>query len=205
MPFSHTDFAAKFPYVFHLTARCNLTKIAHDRKLNCASTFLSVPKRRLKRREHLQVVIDDHTISIRDQAPLYEGNVALSPGTTFADFVNLLNERIFFWPGNDTPIPSGRNHFARYAHENPVILRIPTEDLFAANTASHIEFCKYNSGAPRCNRGQKSPRGPETFLPADTFPHAVRAVCEVTLRPAAVLPATTQVGNISLTEWQALS
>src|SRR5262245_16629406 len=45
---------------------------------------------------------------LKDQAPLIERNIALSPDWQFADFVQYQNEHVFFWPGTaDGAIKAG--------------------------------------------------------------------------------------------------
>src|SRR5439155_7137821 len=100
---------------------------------------------------------------IRDQWPLYAGNIALEARCSFEDIIQLLNERVFFWPGWHTgPIGYGRRHFERYENESPAILRVPTEKLYAANSDASPQYCRYNSGLPRCSNGLGRPRGTST-------------------------------------------
>ena len=124
---------------------------------------------------------------LRDQAPLREGNAALDGGWTFADLVEDLNGRVFFWPGTERrPIPDGQRHFERYADESIAVLMVDTTALFAANGGA--TFCRYNSGSPRWSGGRPSPRGPGTFVAAADAPFTAGQVVEVTFRNTVVLP-----------------
>jgi hypothetical protein len=76
-------------------------------------------------------------INIRDQQPLYAGNILLDGGWSFEDMIQSLNERVFFWPGTAYgPIEHGRRHYQRYADESPIIIRASTSEMYAANPDS---------------------------------------------------------------------
>lgn len=115
---------------------------------------------RVKRRDHELITIGDDVIRVRDQAPLHEGNAAFPVGYTFGDFIENLNSRVFFWPGNcDGPISYGIRHFERYRDERPVIIRASVESVMKANPDAEPQFCAYNSGSPRCSKGKKESPG----------------------------------------------
>ena len=140
------------------------------------------------------IAIGEHTVILRDQAPLYEGHVALADGWIFDDLLADLNRRVYFWPDDtDAPIDYGRRHFARYATPGhpyeSIILRIPFASLLATNPDNPPLFSQYNSGSPRHNQGLASPRGPRTFLPAADFPLTPSRVVEITFVATVALPA----------------
>jgi hypothetical protein len=160
---------------------------------------------RVRRRSHEEIAINGTRISLRDQAPLYERNLDLSGGYSFADFVASLNSRVFFWPGTASgPNSCGVGHFERYKEERPRILRIASNSLFAANPWVEPLFCRYNSGAPRCSNGKKSPRGPDTFLDIGHFIGTPSQVVEVTFDREVLLPANTEVGALPQGPWAPL-
>ncbi|MCB9841597.1 MAG: hypothetical protein H6809_08120 [Phycisphaeraceae bacterium] len=131
---------------------------------------------------------------LRDQAPLHPSNMDLRDGMSFPDYIRLLNDRVFFWPGDERgPIPSGRNHFARYREEACQVIVCPTESLFRANDGRRAEFCRFNSGAPRFSGGKAPPRGRQTFRRAFEFDGTASDVIEVTWTDAAKLPADMRV------------
>ena len=120
MPFALDDFVAKRPYLYHLTARANLPYLRAERRLHSTTALLHAaglePLNRTKRKEMRSIAIGEHTVILRDQAPLYEGHVALADGWIFDDLLADLNRRVYFWPDDtDAPIDYGRRHFARYA------------------------------------------------------------------------------------------
>ena len=193
------------PFLYHLTSEKNVESIRNTMVLRSAVHFLPPQASRSKRFSHVLVPTGTTSVHIRDQAPLYEGNTTLQGGWSFADLIYCLNEKVFFWPGNSiAPIQYGRNHFARYAHEKPAILRAPTSDIIALNGIDRLRFCRYNSGAPRCNNGVGSPRGPKTFSPAAECTFGVGDVKEVTFNDCAKLPLSTQVSDVDLSNWSAL-
>jgi hypothetical protein len=134
---------------------------------------------------------------VRDQDPLREGNCGLPAGFEFEDLIGLLNEHVFFWPGTaEGPIPAGRNHFGRYAEEvGAHVLRVRTSSMFAANPRPL--FCRYNSGAPRCNpRVGRSPRGRDTFVSAELFNGGPSNVVECVFRGAVSLPEDVEYRSL---------
>src|SRR5215469_14330007 len=156
------------PYLYHLTAEENIPYIREQMALKSANTLYAEanePGRIGVRRVTHQTLKTG--CRVRDQEPLHAGKIRFATGWGLQDLVQYLDDHVFFWPGwEDGLIQYGRNHFQRYAAEEPVILRVQTSELIAANTDAPPFFCKYNSGAPRCSYGEGSPRGPATFLPA---------------------------------------
>lgn len=134
MPFTLDQFAQRFPRLYHLTAAMNVEAIEADRCLYpAAETFRqarAVGDIRERRSDSRVIELPGGGLRhVRDQAPLFERKAALLGGWTFADLVQDLNERVYFWPGReDGPIESGRNHFARYvkAAEQIQVLVIDT-------------------------------------------------------------------------------
>ena len=127
-------------------------------------------------------------------------------GYTFDQFIESLNRRIFFWPGTDaSPISYGIRHFERYRSEHPTMLRIDFQSLLSSNPADEPRYCRYNSGAPRCSHGQKSPRGPNTFQSADQFVGTPSAVVEVAFSGPLVLPANVKIGRLPSGPWRPLN
>lgn len=202
-------FSAIRPYLYHLTDRSNLEFIRETKTLFPASSLMKRAGRldltRLRRLNHERLIVDGQTILVRDQAPLCAGNMTLPANYEIGDFVENLNGRVFFWPGTvKGPIRYGARHFERYRTERPVILRVEYESLMDANRGSPPEFCRYNSGAPRCAHGHKSPRGPHTFVPATSFQGTTGQIVEVTFESEIVLPTDTLFGTGPAGPWHTL-
>ncbi len=197
------------PYLYHLTDRSNIGRMARTRCIAPATALFERAARsdlvRRRRDRHERISIGRDVIVIRDQAPLHRGNLSLPSGYTFEDFVESLNSRVFFWPGTAAgPISYGIRHFERYRNEGPSILRLTLASLLSANTFANAMFCRYNSGSPRCSYGVRSPRGPQTFLPAAEFEGTPGQVVEVTFDSELALPSDTEVGSCPSGPWRSL-
>lgn len=193
------------PYAYHLTSKANLRLILASRRIDCAATLILKGGRkellRRRRSKHEAVHVDGRAVSLRDQAPLHEGNLALSGVWSFADLVEALNKRVFFWPGTESgPNDYGHRHFGRYVVEKPALIRVKTCELLEAN-GSAAEFCRYNSGSPRYSGGRPSPRGPNTFVSAVRFTGSPSNVVELVFRERAALPASLEVGTDPAGPW----
>lgn len=194
MSFSLSRFAQLRPYLYHLTSESNVERILREQRLHCAKYWFERADQihwcRTKRGEHVTLIVDGEEIVIRDQFPLYEGKMRLEDGVSFSDFIEILNSRVFFWPGGERgPSDYGRRHFGRYCHEMPAMLRIPTQQLFELNLDSQPRFCRYNSGSPRPSNGIHPSRGRLTFVKAHAADFTAGMVVEVTFEGTAILPA----------------
>ena len=199
------------PYLYHLTGRGNIVHIQKDMALKCSNTLFAeagaIALSRTVRRGPCLLRIGERQVQIRDQDPLHAGKIAFSGGWELPDLVEHLNKHVFFWPGWDGGlVTSGEHHFERYSEEKPrpIILRVAVKELLSENTGTKPFLCLYNSGAPRCTQGHGSPRGPSTFLSADTFDLPPSRVVEVTFRSTMKLPLSVQAAASLEGPWQRL-
>ena len=194
------------PYLYHLTASANLNSIRQTKKLYSAKKIAIICSGEdiSQKRSSLKTVSSSsQSFILRDQNPLHDGNISYEAGWDFERFINELNRHVFFWPGSPTePIQMGRNHFQRYAQENPVILRFISDDLFDKNPDP--KFCKYNSGAPRCTNGLGSPRGINTFQPASTSQLSPGQVKEVVFEDEVILPQIAEFKLFNSLNWTSI-
>jgi hypothetical protein len=209
MPIDLDDFGRLRPYLYHLTAQENVARIRGMGRLESASALLHAAGRTdlltTRRKDHLAIVVGDVPISIRDQAPLHAGNMALDPDWSPADFVAYLNRRVFFWPGSaGGPISYGDRHYDRYAHESPAILRMRFDALRMANPGLPPLFCRFNSGSPRWSYGRPSPRSAKTFVPGEDADFRATQVVEVTFADGVALPPNVEIGRTPRGPWQTL-
>lgn len=209
MPFTLDALARLRPFLFHLTARENLPRIRRLGRIDSAARLAEFAGQkevlRARRRHHQPIVVDGETLLLRDQAPLHAGNMRLDDGWSFEEFVRHINDRVFFWPGGEAgPISYGVRHFERYASEEPIILRVPTGAMFAANAETAPMFCRYNSGSPRWSRGIAAPRGASTFVGSTQASFSAAQVVEVTMPGAAILPDGVSVGASPVGPWSPL-
>lgn len=191
------------PNVYHLTDSNNIDSILRDRKVLSTEELVKISdlegKKKFlttRREDHEIITSGNQKYYIRDQYPLnlkilgkcLEGNC------TIEQFVGYLNSKVFFWG----KMAGLKSHYARYIaqNESPVILRFDTKDLFDLNAPP--KFTRLNSGAPRASSylgGKGSPRGLNTFLPAEQFEHGAGSVNEVVFDKFAILPNNIMIGK----------
>jgi len=202
-------FINKNEFIYHLTDNRNWNTIREDRLLLSAESIvnrsnLDVEEKASilnnRRPFHKMVIIDGESYFLRDQKPISEKNLnkCLTEGWTSANFIFLLNSRIFFWPN----LKRLWSHYNRYSNENPIILKVPTRVLLEIN--DQAEFCRLNSGATRSNsylNGAPPSRGEGTFLVAHSFPFSVGSVAEVTFPDQCQLPYNIYIGNNPAGPW----
>ena len=206
MPFTIEEFVALRPYLYHLTARANLPTIRKGGRLESAERLLVRGGHKhlvtQRRPDCVTIVIDGATVIVRDQRPLYRGNIDFEDGWVFNDVIRYLNQHVFFWPGTAEKISDyGARHYGRYTEEGPVVLRFSTRAIIDRNPDSSPLFCRYNSGSPRCVGGKKSSRGANTFLAGEVAPFSPGNVVEVVFKHSVSLPAF-DVGTFCAGRWQ---
>lgn len=206
MAFSLERFAEVRPYLYHLTATGNLGQVRARRCLESTAALLNQAGQpallHQRRSGHHTINVNGVAVSLRDQAPLYAGNIEFDAGWTFPQVIALLNQRVFFWPGTATgPIDYGERHYDRYEFERPAVIRVRTQSLFRANPSNLPLFCRYNSGSPRCSGGVRSPRGATTFQTASFNGYLPSKVVEVTFVGSVCLPDDTELRGASWIEW----
>jgi len=209
MSFTIDAYSKTRPFLYHLAFRHNLKRIRNTKRLESAASLLVAAARqsdlRNQRRTTLPITVGESRVLLRDQAPLHEGNIGFTGEWTFEDLLEDLNSRVFFWPGSQRgPNEYGVRHFEHYAAEHPVMIRVPFDSLRDRNPDRIPLFTKYNTGSPRYSGGRPSPRGPDTFLPAEqcTFPPS--KVVEVTFLESVMLPNDSQFSNHPSGPWASL-
>jgi hypothetical protein len=191
------------PYVYHLTANENIANIYGEKRIYSTRHIVEMSGLSDEEQEefltskrigHKILTWGDQEISIRDQDPI---NLNLLPrclidGVSVGEFINILNQRVFFWP----TIPRLFRHYSRYEPENPIIIRVRTKDILDLNVG--IDLSSINSGATRCHPsygGNPPPRGNETFVPIDDWAENIGSIAEVTILDSCILPDNFQVSN----------
>ena len=204
-------YSASRPYLYHLTYRANISHIRELGRLFPTASLLhesgNSDLMRTARRGPKPITFRGREITLRDQDKLRSGPTGLPREFSFADLVEIINSRVFFWAGSVAgPVPSGVRHFERYEGkgERPVILRLGFTSLLAFNRSANPFFCRYNSGSPRCSNARKSPRGPDTFVSARDFAGTPSAVIEVTFDTEISLPPDTDCGPRPDGPWKRL-
>jgi hypothetical protein len=210
MAFTTGQFAALRPYLYHLTSRENAQRLATSAQMLSANELMrrAGVSPEAANAALVRFELDGATVSVMDQRPLREANIAFQGGWDMLRLRAELRARIYFWPGNaEGPIPMGRNHFQRYADEpdlSPVIVRVRLAELLAHNPDLEPEFCRFNSGAPRFSGGRASPRGPDTFQRALQCGYTPGRVREVTFSGAVRLPPSSERATTPAGPWSPL-
>jgi hypothetical protein len=162
---------------------------------------------RKHRKRSCVVHSENMTVRLQGQAPLHAGNIAFEDNWALDDLIECLNGFVFFWPGTELgPCRYGRNHFDSSSwDETPVaLLKVRTANVFQFESSNRPHFCRFNSGAPRCVNGRKSPRGRSTFLPPSEFVGTPARVSEVVFRGSLFLPHDTEFAVSPEGPWRSL-
>jgi hypothetical protein len=204
------EFTKKKEFLYHLTDKDNLEKIKAVKELLSTEAILNLSSLdenerneflSQRRKNHEIIKVGEDRYHIRDQRPISLLNLVkcLTTGFSVKDFFRMLNNRVFFWP----TLHRLNSHYKRYSSENPVIIKVSTEELLEINP--HSEFCRLNSGATRSNshlKGAPPERGNGTFLPAEEFKYTVGKVAEVTFPGSCKLPGRIYIGKSPEGPWE---
>lgn len=204
MGFSLEEFVELRPHMYHLTHRDNVRRILKHRKLIPAACLLPAGQRG-KRNKSVVNQIKGETVHIRDQQPLNENDIEFVDGWSLEEFIRRLNRHVFLWPGKEAgPNESGRRHWGRYKDGRPVpvILRFSSDVLFARENRERVRVCKFNSGAPRCRNGRRSPRGEETFVDSKFAKFTKSRTVEVVLKGPLILSGKIWIGKTPGGPWK---
>lgn len=209
MSFREEHYATLRPFLYHLTNRHNIERVRRTRKLQSTAALLTLAKQagflRRRRSEPLPIEVNRERVILCDQAPLRAGNAQLTSGWSFPHFIEHLNHYVFFWSGwARGPVTYGVRYFERYSAERPIVLRARFQSVRKKNPTAEPLFCKYNSGSPRWSNGRPSPRGPETFSPAQTTCFNSGEVVEVVFHGSVTLPDDTEYARSVTGPWCSL-
>jgi hypothetical protein len=196
----------KVPFIYHLTDKRNLDFILQTKMLQSATVLISMSDSEKKevlvstrRTAHETFKIGQKSVWIRDQRPLNAAlDKCLTHGWTRAQYIQLLNSRVFFWPN----LKRLKVHFGRYENEKPIIFKIALKEALQLNP--NAELCHLNSGAtrPLGMLGGKAPeRGPNTFLPVETYDKGIQKLAEVTFPNSFNLPNDFFIGESPDGNW----
>jgi hypothetical protein len=189
------EIANEFPNLYHFGPATNRAQIELFRSIFSADLIRGFGARSPKppvRRLGREVV---HTplgsFLLNDQGALKYGHVKHPDSLPENEFVDLLDQLTFFWPGDShEPIEMGVNFRSRYAKRGDNLLQIMlgTRDFFVVNHAWRIFISTCNSGSPRSNPHAVIYRGYETFRPLLSYPGSVTDIKEIAVLGYARLP-----------------
>lgn len=191
-------FAHVRPFLYHVTARENLELITRTGALHPAIELMRLAERsdlrRWKRSQPALLSVEGTSVVLSDQLPLREERTTLYRGWSFADYIEYLNEHVFFWPGNaDGPSKTGVLSDDSRHEGATAILRVGTAELMAANPSVPPLFCAIHVRAARSPESRRVSRGPRLFMPAEDFARREIEVVEVAFRASLLLPESTVV------------
>lgn len=165
------ELAARHPRLFHLTLPSNLPGIERHGLLPASAlmTRHGIDLHRTRRPTALPLHDPVHgTATLNDQSPMTERALAgcLDDGLSPADWLTLLNGRVFFWADeNGLATLLG----ARANRNRSVAVLVVTTLAFARSYGAQIELSAINSGA---TIRRPARRGLATFTPMLRHPHA---------------------------------
>jgi hypothetical protein len=192
--------AAKFPFLFHYGPVTNLEQIERHKAIfstQIIRTFAGQHNHGTKPpgRELIKTPLGNFTLN--DQQALKYGHVKDPSSLSESDFVALLDQFAFFWPGDeDGPIDMGRNFIRRYRESGDLLLqvRVKTESFMKMNHPSRIFLSQCNSGAPRSNPSTLIYRGDNTFISMMNYEGRISDIKEIALSGWAILPSASEIG-----------
>jgi Family of unknown function (DUF7002) len=192
--------AAKFSLLFHYGPATNLDQIEKYKTIFSAQlirTLAGQLNHGAKRPERELVKTPLGNFILNDQQALKYGHVKDLSSLNESEFVTLLDQLAFFWPGNDDgPIEMGRNFVRRYTESGDSLLQVivKTESFMKVNHPSRIFLSQCNSGAPRSNPNTLIYRGDATFIPMMHYEEGVSKIKEIALSGWAILPSDFGMG-----------
>jgi hypothetical protein len=190
------------PYAYHVSQRANLARLARTRRLESSANLIRRADEsellRRRRDEPTRIQVDGDTVILQDQLPLVFASAQLAEGWSEGDFVEFINEHVFFWPGTaHGPIKYGDRLLEHYEEQGPAVLRVRTRALLSANPGMTPLFCPFNSGATRMQGGRRVSRGPDLFMPARSFPRTPGKAVELVFAERSSFRRILSIGTLT--------
>ena len=189
-----TSFIGRFQFLYHFGPVANRNSIENLRCLLSADLLRALSnedRNDSRRRERIPMDSPIFNAMLNDQDALNYGHVKHADSMPKTDFVALLDQFCFFWPGDKSgPIDMGRNFVKRYQGNGDQLfgISVPTEAFLKANHSRRIALSNCNSGAPRSNPNAVIYRGNDTFIDWDAYQDKAATVKEVAVLGYARLP-----------------
>ncbi len=191
--------AAKFPRLYHYGPADNHHQIERFQAIFSSGQIrifagLHHPSAKRQTRELVETPMGNFILN--DQQALKYGHVKHLDSLTESEFVALLDQFAFFWPGTEnSPSEMGRNFAARYQRRGDSLVQIvaATRSLMRLNRAGRIFISQCNSGAPRSNPYKAIYRGKDTFIPIMKYESPICEIKEIAIQGWAILPADSQI------------
>jgi hypothetical protein len=168
------DFAERYPTLYHMADETAWPSIERHGLLSTrAMVDLHAPEESIQsailneRRTRSFTLHRDGVgpMTVRDQLPLKFLSECLLEGVAPQDFLDALNERVFFWVSRERV---QRLLNARAYRDRPhIVIHMDTAAILEAHGAA-AELAPYNTGSLHVPNLPK--RGPQTFVPLEQYP-----------------------------------
>ena len=93
------------PFAYHTCSALNFTSIRQARELRSSAQLLAGTQHEsllsIRRKKSQVVSVATGRVEVRDNLPLRLGSLKLETGCSIEQFLHLLNQRVFLWPGNE--------------------------------------------------------------------------------------------------------
>ena len=199
MAVSVDQLASRHPTLYHMAHRDSWRSIRQHGLLSTRAllSLFEVPSQdanRILSSHRAESVEIRHSIRgsavIRDQKPMSDEGLwrALQDDLTPADWYQILNDKVFFWPSEDRL--QRMMNAPPYRRQEHVVLVARTDALLRA-VRDRVLLSPLNSGA---TRPMPHPRGLETFQPMDSYPYFERK--QKGLDPVAEIAIADRVADV---------
>jgi hypothetical protein len=189
------SFAKHFPRLYHLTFASNLPSIREHCLLSpqaLAHRYSFSPEESTAILESRRRCIQQlHGVTIRDQRAAQEWRMrSCLVGITAAEWITLLNSKIFFFVSRQKA-----DVFAEsYAAYDNLLIEVDTAALLATY-AEHASLCRINSGSFLYN---PRPRGRASFIPLDAYSYKNKRDTPAELSIDLPIPEILRISNIAV-------
>lgn len=192
--------ATKFPRLYHYGPTANASRIERFQAIFSSELIRTLAPgmrppgtRSLSGRRRARELIETRfgNFTLNDQDALKYGHVKDTGSLAEREFVALLDQVAFFWPGSEEhPIEMGGNFVNRYLQRGEAVVQVTvsTVSFLAINNPIRIFVSNCNSGAPRSNPKVVIYRGTGTFVPLMKYDKPVAAIKEIAVLGYARLP-----------------
>lgn len=177
-------FAQRFPKLFHVTQEGAWPCIEGHGLLSSSALvdlagLPNTSRNRLlcQKRNNSETIIlpDGCHVTIRDQKPLVAVEECVKPGTTSAEFLRLLSEKVFFWLSEQNV--NGLLQAGPYRQRNHCVLVLETESLLA-DYAPKTTLTSFNTGN---SRRRPVLRDYHSFIPLECWDRRLSAIVELAI------------------------
>lgn len=199
-----SNIVARFPRLYHFGPVVNRGQIERFKTIFSAElirTFAFHPAGLSAKRQTRKLVETPFgSFTLNDQQALKYAHVKHPDSLIESDFIALLDQFAFFWPGDERgPGVMGRNFVNRYTQQGDSLLQIlvSTESFLTINNSARLFISTCNSGAPRSNPHKTIYRGLNTFIRIRRYTRSFAEIKEIASLGWASLPDGFQMTELN--------